>query len=248
MQNNNTMGFVTCATDPQQLHEYLLASPCLGSGKYHIAIYLQAGSAAAAFNCEMHRQQQVQWLIWVHQDVFLPSDWDTTFINALADAQQRFPRLAVAGLYGISGAGEKARRAGRLLDRGKPLEESAPLPCLVDSLDELLLAVRTDSGLMLDPALGFDFYGTDLVLQAQKQGLQAAVLNSWAEHWSGTPQSGVMPAGLLDRITASAAVFERKWVEHLPINTPCFTITKPGDVVEQCRLYAKVAQDGSATL
>jgi hypothetical protein len=94
----------------------------------------------------------------------------------------------------------------------------------------LLFAVRVDSKLRLDPALGFDFYATDLVLQAQQQGWQCAVLDVCCEHWSDTPASGAVPTAVVQRIKQSARVFERKWEAKLPISTPCFEINKAGDV------------------
>ena len=234
---SDSISFVTCATDPEVLNRYLLASPCISSGKYSLVVYTYASSAGAAFNRELLRQQQALWLVWIHQDVLLPSGWDTRFIAALADAERRFPRLAVAGVYGISGAGEQVQRAGHVLDRGILLQEPAPLPCLVDSIDELLFAVRTDSGLQLDPELGFDFYGTDLVLQAQERGLQTAVVDARCEHWSATPREAGVPHSTLERIAASGAVFERRWLHRLPVVTPCFSIWRPGDVAAQCRTY-----------
>jgi hypothetical protein len=107
------------------------------------------------------------------------------------------------------------------------LHENATLPQAVDSLDELLFAVRTDSGLRLDPALGFDFYATDLVLQAQAAGWTAAAVDAYCEHWSDTPVA-VLPRRLWRRIGASAAVFERKWEQRLPLCTPCFDIARVG--------------------
>jgi hypothetical protein len=168
--------------------------------------------------------------VWVHQDVFLPEGWDSRFVDALAVAQQRFPKLAVAGVYGIGGAGANSRRAGHVLDRGVLLHEAAGLPCAVDSLDELLFAVRVDSGLELDPALRFDFYATDLVLQAQTKGWQCAVVDAYCEHWAQTPASGAVPQTMLQRILDSALVFEKKWAQRLPVTTPCFSIERAGDV------------------
>ncbi len=234
---SDSISFVTCATDPEVLNRYLLASPCISSGKYSLVVYTYASSAGAAFNRELLRQQQALWLVWIHQDVLLPSGWDTRFIAALADAERRFPRLAVAGVYGISGAGEQAQRAGNVLDRGILLQEPTPLPCLVDSIDELLFAVRTDSGLRLNPDLGFDFYGTDVALQAQERGLQVAVLDACCEHWSATPREVEGSRDTLERIAASGAVFERRWHHRLPVETPCFSIRQPGDVAAQCRAY-----------
>ena len=239
--NHNAPGklsFVTCASNLEVLGARLLSSPCLGTGGLPLAVYFNAPSAAHGFNAAMlaERAQSpdgrggVSWLVWVHQDVVLPQGWDTVFAQALTKAHQAFPQLAVAGVYGLAGAGTHAQRAGNVLDRGKLLQEPAPLPCRADSLDELLFAVRVDTGLQLDPALGFDFYATDLVLQAQAHGWQCAVLDAYCEHWSSTPASGAIPKAVVERIQSSAAVFERKWAQRLPITTPCFNIAKRGDV------------------
>jgi len=228
------LSLVTCASNPAVLSQRLLASPCLRPGGLPLAAYFNATSAAQGFNAAMAAARDSSydddWLVWLHQDVFLPEGWDARFTQALTDAAQRFPRLAVAGVYGVAGSGGAARRAGHVLDRGTLLHESAALPCLVDSLDELLFAVRLDSGLQLDPALGFDFYATDLVLQAQQKGWQCAVLDACCEHWSATPSRGAVPPAVVQRINHSAAIFERKWAQRLPITTPCFDIARPGDV------------------
>jgi hypothetical protein len=101
---------------------------------------------------------------------------------------------------------------------------------LVDSLDELLIATRSDLHLSFDPLLGFDLYGTDLVLEAQKRGIVAAVVNAPCEHWSSSPKSPPFPKDLIDRVGRSAQYFEKKWQTHLPIFTPCFEIYTPGDI------------------
>ena len=229
--------FVTCASQLDVLRQRLLASPCLQpgtDGARPLTVIFNAKSAAQGFNAAMAasaiKANGNNWLVWVHQDVFLPRDWDLRFSKALVEAAQCFPKLAVAGVYGIAGAGSNARRAGCVLDRGVLLHEPAALPCEVDSLDELLFAVRVDSGLMLDPAMDFDFYATDLVLQAQAQGWQCAVVDAYCEHWSATPKFGVMPAGLLRRVLRNANAFEHKWQGRLPVTTPCFDIAAKGDV------------------
>ena len=235
------LGFVTCASDVAVLAKRLLASPCLQRNGQSLVVYFNAASAADGFNAalaaERQRSSGANWLVWLHQDVFLPEGWDTRFEQALVQALQQFPKLAVAGVYGVAGAGVAARRAGHVLDRGALLRESAPLPCLVDSLDELLFAVRVDAGLQLDSALGFDFYATDLVLQAQQRGLQSAVLDACCEHWSGTPTSGAIATSLARRIEASGAVFEAKWAAQLPVQTSWLLLRKSGDVARFVREF-----------
>lgn len=211
--------------------QYLLASPCLQRNGLPVVMRWNASSAAEVFNSVLDSRPTQLWVVWVHQDVHLPEGWDTHFCQAITKAEAQLGALAVVGVYGVSGYGDSAQHVGHVLDRGTELYGNAPLPCLIDSLDELLFAVRTDCGLRLDPALGFDFYATDLVLQAQAAGLQCAVVDAYCEHWSSTPSQGEVPDSLVQRIAASAQVFEHKWATHLPITTPCFDIAQPGDTL-----------------
>jgi hypothetical protein len=233
-----TLSFVTGVSHWDVLLRNLARSPCLQKGQRQWTAVSNAKSAAEAFNPALIAAAQTasghasdnHWLVWVHQDVYLPSGWDLTFAKALQDAAQRWPTLAVAGVYGVSGHGPHLQRSGHVLDRGKDLHEPTPLPALTDSLDELLVAVKVSSGLRMDESLGFDFYGTDLVLQAKAKGLQAAVLEAYCEHWSDTPSSWPLPDNLVQRISNNANAFEQKWQHALPLSTSCFDIAKPGDV------------------
>lgn len=198
--------------------------------KTPLMAHFNAASAAQAFNSSAESiagPMPNHWLVWVHEDVFFPLDWEVQFINQIDAALSLWPKLAVVGVYGTTGQG---RLAGRVLDRGKLLDEPVQLPCSAGSLDELLFAVRLDTGLRLDPALKFDFYATDVVLQALENGWDCAVVDAYCEHWSSTVQSGSPPVELANRIKKSAAIFEAKWPHNMPITTSCFQINKPGDV------------------
>lgn len=221
---------VTSVNRVEVLRERLAASPCLQGGQLPWLACFNMRSAAEALQCGQQAFASRRWLIWAHQDVYLPADWLQTFVAGVQEAERRWPQLAVAGVYGLHHHDGQPVRAGHLLDRGRDLHEPAALPVQVDSLDELLIAVRLDAGLQFDAALGYDFYGTDVVLQAQARGLCAAVVSGYCEHWSDTPQFGPVPAGTVQRIRASAQAFEAKWAHKLPLRTPCFDIRQPGDV------------------
>ena len=233
----SSLRFVTCATDTVVLAQRLLASPCLHRGRHRLLVLFNARSAAEALDAALAQAPCGAWVVWVHQDVHLPADWDARFLAGLAQARRQDPTLAVAGVYGVAGAGATARRAGRVLDRGQALEEPAALPCAVDSLDELLVAVRADAGLRFDPALAFDFYGTDIVLQARDRGLGAAVVDAWCEHWSDTPRAGGLARPLAARIVASGRAFESKWAHRLPLATSWLECRQVGDVERFVRAH-----------
>lgn len=241
LQSTDEFTLVTAVSRLDVFERRLMASPCVQRGGLPVLAYFNCTSAAQAFNAAMDSKPASRWLVWLHQDVFLPPGWDSRFALAIAEAQTRFDHLSVVGVYGVRGAGEDAVRAGHVLDRGIHLKEPAALPCEVDSLDELLFAVRVGSDLRLDPALGFDFYATDLVLSAQSIGQTCAVVDAFCEHWSDTPASGAVPASTLSRIAASACVFESKWQSRLPLTTPCFDIRQSGDVARFMSVHSVVA-------
>ena len=229
---------VTAVSKLGVFEQRLMSSPCVQRGGLQVLAFFNCASAAQAFNSAMDSKPSSRWLVWLHQDVFLPMGWENQFSKAIEVAESKFDRLSVVGVYGVRGAGDKAVRAGHVLDRGVRLQETTTLPCEVDSLDELLFAVRVDSELRLDPALGFDFYATDLVLTAQSQGLSCAVVDAFCEHWSDTPSQGNVSLATVSRIAASAEIFESKWVSRLPLTTPCFEINQSGDVAKFLSLHA----------
>ena len=172
-----------------------------------------------------------EWVVCSHQDVWLPSGWDRCLAQQLREAEQRFGRIGVAGVYGVGGVIAPAdhtrplaaERIGWVVDRGRVLRDGPELPAPVVTLDELLLVVRRDSGLRFEPALGFHLYGADICLQAREQGLAVVALGALCHHNSRS-------VGLPATFYASAAVFARKWSHRLPIATACVIIDRGGAV------------------
>ena len=228
---------VTCVSNLDVLERCLLASPCIAKKRVQLLAYFNASSAAEAFNAAMTSTPPGEWLVWVHQDVLLPEEWDREFAEAIGGALKEFESLAVAGVYGLSGYGDTALRAGKVLDRGQLLDEQTRLPTLADSLDELLVAVKSGHGLTFDPALGFDFYATDVILSARDRGFSAAVVNGFCEHWSDTPSTGTISARMAERICRSGAAFEAKWMHRFPIQTSWLLLERQGDVERFIRQF-----------
>jgi SAM-dependent methyltransferase len=217
------LSFVACVSDEATVQANLLSSPCLGPGTPH-EVLLQRGcrSAADGLNAGLARARH-DLVVCLHQDVYLPRDWPRRFARQYRRAEQQFGTLGVAGIYGVHGAATVARRVGRVVDRDRLLWETPPLPAVVDTLDELLLAVPRGSGLRFDARLGFHFYGADLCLAGRQRGLAAVALDALCFHHS----RGV---GLPEAFFASGSVFAAKWRQALPLATPCVQIDSNGQL------------------
>jgi hypothetical protein len=97
----------------------------------------------------------------------------------------------------------------------------APVP--VQSLDELLIVLRRDSGLRFDDALpGWHLYGTDIVAAARAHGLGA--------YAPGLPciHNDRYHGGLGPDFTECYRFMQRKWAASLPLTTPVSKITRSG--------------------
>jgi hypothetical protein len=225
------VSFVTCASNDRALGTNLLASPCLAPYSAHqVLVVKNCPSAADGLNIGIARSE-TEWVVCVHQDVWLPAGWDNCVFEQLDEAVRRFGPIGVAGVYGV---GEViapsdptqplgAERIGWVRDRGRMLRDGPGLPAQVATLDELLLIVRRGSGLRFDPELGFHLYGADICLQAREQGLAVVAMEAICHHNSRSIR-------LPEAFFASAEVFARKWSHRLPIATSCVIINRGGEI------------------
>ena len=77
-----------------------------------------------------------EWNVFVHQDVWLPEDWDRRIARQLHEAEARFGPIGVAGVYGVGDVIEPddltqslgAERIGWVVDRGRELRDGPELP------------------------------------------------------------------------------------------------------------------------
>ncbi len=226
--SDGTWSFVCCVSSEPVLRSNLLASPCVAPKSSHEVILVKnCPSAADGLNLGLARSSG-EWVISLHQDVFLPEGWDRRVLLQLREAERRFGAIGVAGVYGVGPARElsvslAAERIGRVVDRGRVLRDGPELPALAATLDELLLVVRRDSALRFDPRLGFHLYGADICLQAAELGLPVVVIDALCHHNSRS-------VGLPEAFYQSAQVFARKWAHRLPVATACVIIDQSGAV------------------
>lgn len=203
--------FVVCCNDERQLADNLAASPCLRTGRHPVLVVRGAASAAEGIDAGLARATTPLVAV-VHQDIHLSGWWPDRLQQQWAVAEAAFGPIGVAGVFGVSGQGDRGTLFGRVVDRTNLLAPPRPLPAAVTSLDEIVLVLPRGTPLRSDPALGWHQYGTDLALRARAMGHAAVVLDAPCLHNSRT-------GGLGPDFFATAQALARSWPAMLPITT-----------------------------
>lgn len=211
---------VVCCNDDRQLADNLAASPCLRTGRHPVLVVRGASSAAEGIDAGLARATTPLVAV-VHQDIHLPGWWPDRLQQQWAVAEAAFGPIGVAGVFGVSGQGDRGTMFGRVVDRNNLLAPPRPLPAVVTSLDEIVLVLPRGTPLRADPALGWHQYGTDLALRARAMGRAAVVLDAPCLHNSRT-------ASLGPDFFATAHALARSWPAKLPITTANIHIAADG--------------------
>ena len=95
------LSFVVCVSDDSILKANLLASPGLAGpdSPHEVILIHQAPMPPAGYDMGRAKAKH-EWVIFAHQDVYLPGGWDT-LARQLREAERRFGPIGVAGVYGV---------------------------------------------------------------------------------------------------------------------------------------------------
>jgi SAM-dependent methyltransferase len=222
-ETETPLTFVVCVNDDAQLQNCLLRSPCLQPGTPHQVIEVrEASSAAEGLNHGLDLAEH-DIVILLHQDVYLPSGWTRRFLAQYRQAQAEFGDVGLVGVFGARASEGGKEELGRIVDRHRLLERPVALPGLVETVDEVLMAVPKDTKLRFDPALGWHLYGADFALQVAQSGGRVVIVDALCFHHS--KGSYWLP----DHYRPSALAFTTKWQACLPVYTPCMVFHTVGD-------------------
>lgn len=218
-----TVRFAAAAAvnDRTVLTKCLSASPDIASGRLGLATYEGFGSASLAYNSAL-ADARCDILMLVHQDVYLPAGYLDRLVEQFDRLREIDPNWAVAGVIGQTSAGPVF---GRIWSSGIGgiVGTSGALPARVDTLDEMIIFVRTAAGLRFDERLpGFHLYAADIVQIAASQGGTTWVIDAPAVHHS-------RPVVRLGRDYKRAWHYmRRKWKDRLPLpNLVCKITPSP---------------------
>jgi hypothetical protein len=176
------ISIVVVYNDDECLNKALLPSLRNQTAEYELITLnntsMQFESAAEALNHGL-KQATCRYVAFVHQDVVLPSYWIKRLLSQLSIVDKVNDNWGVVGVSGVTASGHQV---GHIVD---PYGHRCylPLPREVQSLDEVCLIIRKESGLRFDEELGgFHFYGSDLCLQARVKGLPNFAVDACLEH------------------------------------------------------------------
>lgn len=212
---------IAAVNDETVLARNLMRSPLLG--RPGVTLQLQRGftSAALAYRAAMP-QCTSDLLVFVHQDVYLPGNWEDALRRSIARLERTDRDWAVLGVYGVQPTGAQI---GRVWSSGLDSMFGAPFdaPIPVESIDEVLIVLRRSSGVEFDPSLpGYHLYATDLVQTALSRGKGAYVICAPVVHNS-------RPSLYLGHDYFSAYDYVAgKWKDRLPIQNNVARVVKPG--------------------
>jgi hypothetical protein len=223
MKREITVADLTVAAavnDRAILANCLQRSPDIAAGTLPLRIYEGYPSASEAYNRAIEDAGPDRILILAHQDVYLPAGYAALLVDRLNTLARLDPEWAVAGLIGMDRA---SAVVGNVWSTGldSHLNSLSPLPAAVETLDELLLIIRTAQGLRFDPRLpGFHLYATDIIQTAKAQGRASYAIDAPAIHHD-------KPIIALDASYKRAYRYmQRKWRARLPIPTLIVPLTR----------------------
>jgi hypothetical protein len=197
----------------------LLLSPDIAEQRERLILTKEGFlSASLAYNDAME-EAATDLLIFVHQDVYLPTGWFDRVRRSIEAVEACGVRWGVMGCFG-SRRGSSGG-IGRVFTTGRGFHgQVIDKPAVVETLDEIVLITRKSSGLRFDPELPhFHMYGVDLCLQAREAGLLNYALPAPCVH--NTNQLVSLPP----EFYACHRYVKRKWRHCLPISASCMPVT-----------------------
>jgi hypothetical protein len=224
---------VVAVNNEDTLAKNLLRSPLLSNAG--VSLQLQKGhrSASAAYNSALS-QCKNDFVIFAHQDVYIPAEWEKAVVRNISSLDAVDPDWAVLGVYGVMSSGAQI---GYVWSSGlnRVFGSRFDLPVPVESLDELLIILKRSSGITFDDQLpGYHLYGTDLAQIARSRNRTAYAICAPVVHNS-------LPSLYLRNDYFDAYKYvARKWKANLPIVTCVAPIVRSPISYLRLRLKHKV--------
>lgn len=229
----STFDVVVAVNDDRVLESNLARSPAIASGRCRLIEKRGFPSATLAYASGL-REATSEWVVFPHQDVYLPEPWFDQLALAIRALEDREPRAAAIAPCGV---GRDDAIRGRAWLSGHRLEFRGDVdePTEAVSFDELTLVLRQGMGVGFDPELpGYHLYGTDLAQSAWAKGHGAYLFNAPLIHNSRSVRQ------LGDDYVRAYEFMQKKYRSILPIKTCVVPITPSGRELRRWRRRARL--------
>jgi hypothetical protein len=203
------------------LNKNLRRSPVLEKHSLPL-VCLNGQSSASGAYYDVMKENPDGILCFVHQDVYLPGCWFSCLQAAIGHLDEADPNWAVLGCYGVRPDGT---HVGRVWDSSwnRVFGHSFQSVERVVSVDELFFCVRAQATNLFDTQLpDFHLYGTDVVLNAQKNGGKSYVADIPIVHNSRSVVS------LRGGYSKAYRYMQKKWKQQLPLYNTIVPVTRWG--------------------
>jgi hypothetical protein len=212
------ISFIVPTNDRRVLSDNFANSPIFKGRHPHQLIMLEHQTSAAQALENGIRLAEHDFIVYVHQDVYLPQKWDAIFCRKVTEAQTAISNAEMFGVFGVRSRNGEAIRHGHVVDRHWYLKHDDVLPIEVDSIDELLIGFRKEGFPGTDPLLGYHLYGTDIACRYREQNKAAVIINVPCFHNSG------LGINLPPEFFSGIPYLKANWSKYLPLATSCGTI------------------------
>ncbi len=172
-------------------------------------------NVSEAQNKALMAYKHYQYIIFVHEDVFLPDTFEDDLETSINMLEKSHPNWYIAGAAGAFMEKGERKMAGWVLDRGSNWGSKVKYPKKVDSVDELIMVVNAKYNIKFDEKLPYNhFYSSSLSLAAKKKGKETYVINAYCEHNSDHAYKD-------DDFYEAEYYMLLKWTKYLPFATTC---------------------------
>lgn len=179
------ISFVVLATDRVVLADNLMSSAIFKGQHPHQILVLEAQTSVGEALENGIQQAQHAWVVYVHQDVYLPQGWDQRFCQQVTEAASQVAQAGLFGVYGIQRRNTGSRLHGTLMDRQWHKQEGGPFPRRVDALDDVLIGFKKADFPTAHPGIPAMTCVADLVSVYQETGRCAVVVEALCFHNPG---------------------------------------------------------------
>lgn len=179
------ISFIVISTNKAILDDNLTSSPIFQREHPHQIIVLEKKQTMGHAIAEGIAQAEHDFIVFVQQDVYLPSQWDSLFCQQVLQASALIHNAGVFGVYGANNHDGQTTFCGALMDRLWYKKSGGPLPAPVETVDPVLVGFRKQEFSTVVQSVQYWTCISEMVSAYQTAGKSAVVVDALCFHNAG---------------------------------------------------------------